>query len=139
MFEQLYPGIKNYSAADWGGTRAARQHSLLREGARPVFYRARPLPYALRGPVDVELDAMLRAGIIEPVEYSEWATALVPIRKADGGLRICADYKVTLNPVLLVDRYPLPKINDLLVSLNGATHFSKIYLSLAYNQIELDD
>ncbi|CAB3251438.1 unnamed protein product [Arctia plantaginis] len=91
----------------------------LREGARPVFCRARPLPYALRGPVDVELDAMLRAGVIEPMECSEWAKPLVPVRKADGGLRICADYKVTLNPVLLVDRYPLPKINDLLVSLNS--------------------
>lgn len=111
----------------------------LREGARPVFCRARPLPYALRGQVDAELDAMLRAGIIEPVECSDWATPLVPVRKADGGLRICADYKITLNPVLLVDRYPLPKIDDLLVSLNGATHFSKIDLSLAYNQIELDN
>lgn len=111
----------------------------LREGATPVFCRARPLPYALKGQVDAELDAMLRAGVIEPVECSDWATPLVPVRKADGGLRICADYKVTLNPVLLVNRYPLPKIDDLLVSLNGATLFSKIDLSQAYNQVELDD
>ncbi|XP_045765544.1 uncharacterized protein K02A2.6-like [Maniola jurtina] len=82
---------------------------------------------------------MLREGIIEPVDTSDWATPLVPVRKADGGLRICADYKVTLNPVLLVDRYPLPKIDDLLVNLNGAQIFSKIDLSQAYNQIELDD
>lgn len=111
----------------------------LREGATPVYCRARPLPYALKGQVDAELDAMLRAGIIEPVECSDWATPLVPVRKADGGLRICADYKVTLNPVLLVNRYPLPKIDDVLVSLNGARFFSKIDLSQAYNQIELDD
>ncbi|KAL0892417.1 hypothetical protein ABMA27_015532 [Loxostege sticticalis] len=111
----------------------------VREGAAPVFHRARPLPYALKPQVDAELDCMLRDGIIEPVEASDWATPLVPVRKADGGLRICADYKVTLNPVLLVDRYPLPKIEDLLVSLNGAQLFSKIDLSQAYNQVELDE
>ncbi|XP_063834427.1 uncharacterized protein K02A2.6-like [Ostrinia nubilalis] len=57
---------------------------------------------------------MLAAGVIEPVDHSDWATPLVPVRKADGGLRICADYKITLNPVLLVDRFPLPRIEDLL-------------------------
>lgn len=111
----------------------------VREGAEPVFCRARPLPYALRERVDRELDDMLRSGVIEPVETSEWATPLVPVRKADGGLRICADYKVTLNPALMIDRYPLPKIDDLLVGLNGARIFSKIDLSQAYNQIELDE
>lgn len=115
----------------------ARLH--VRDGAVPVYCRARPLPYALKEQVDAELDAMLREGVIEPVQTSDWATPLVPVRKADGGLRICADYKVTLNPVLIVDRYPLPRINDLLVRLSGAKIFSKIDLSQAYNQIELDD
>lgn len=117
-----------------GGSASLR----VRAGAAPVFQRARPLPYSLRERVDAELDAMLRAGVIEPVECSEWASPLVPITKADGTLRICADYKATLNPVLLVDRYPLPKIEDVLVGLNGSQYFSKIDLSQAYNQVELD-
>ncbi|XP_045451587.1 uncharacterized protein K02A2.6-like [Melitaea cinxia] len=111
----------------------------VREGATPVFCRARPVPYALRERVEAELAGMLRAGVIEPVDSADWATPLVPVRKADGGLRICADYKVTLNPFLLVDKYPLPRINDLLVKLNGAKIFTKIDLSQAYNQIELHD
>lgn len=111
----------------------------VREGAVPVYCRARPLPYAVKDQVDAQLDDMLREGIIEPVNTSEWATPLVPVRKADGGLRICADYKVTLNPALLVDRFPLPRVEDLLVGLNGAQVFSKIDLSQAYNQIELDE
>ncbi|KAG7307507.1 hypothetical protein JYU34_007710 [Plutella xylostella] len=82
---------------------------------------------------------MLREGIIEPVETADWATPLVPVPKADGGIRICADYKVTLNPVLLIDKYPLPKVEDLFVGLSGANYFSKIDLSQAYNQIELED
>ncbi|XP_063535549.1 uncharacterized protein K02A2.6-like isoform X1 [Cydia strobilella] len=97
------------------------------------------MPYALRERVDTELDAMLSAGVIEPVDCSDWASPLVPINKPDGSLRICADYKATLNPYLLVDRYPLPKIEDVLVNLNGNMYYSKIDLSQAYNQIELDE
>ncbi|CAG9091401.1 unnamed protein product [Plutella xylostella] len=72
-----------------GGTARLR----LREGAEPVFCRARPLPFAMRERVDLELDAMLRDGIIEPVDCSDWATPLVPINKSDGTLRLCADFK----------------------------------------------
>ncbi|CAK1596228.1 unnamed protein product [Parnassius mnemosyne] len=82
---------------------------------------------------------MLRAGVIEPVECSDWATPLVIVNKSDGAIRICADYKVTLNRVLCVDKYPVPKIDDLLSQLGGSKFFSKIDLSQAYNQIELDD
>lgn len=107
--------------------------------ARRRCSTARPLPYALRERVDAELDAMLRAGVIEPVDCSDWASPLVPVNKADGTLRVCVDYKATLNPVLLVDRYPLPRFDDVLIALNGAQYFSKIDLSQSYNQIELDD
>ncbi|XP_026743672.1 uncharacterized protein K02A2.6-like [Trichoplusia ni] len=75
----------------------------VRDGTEPVFCRARPVPYALLARVNAELDAMLRAGVIEPVERSDWATPLVIARKGDGGIRLCADYKVTLNKALLVD------------------------------------
>ncbi|XP_049886688.1 uncharacterized protein LOC126381229 [Pectinophora gossypiella] len=50
----------------------------VRDGAAPVFHRARPLPYALRDRVDAELDSMLRDGVIEPVDCSDWASPLVP-------------------------------------------------------------
>ncbi|XP_061728709.1 uncharacterized protein LOC133533696 [Cydia pomonella] len=50
----------------------------LREGARPVFLRARPLPYALREPVERALDQLVRDGIITPVPTSDWATPVVP-------------------------------------------------------------
>ncbi|KAG7301746.1 hypothetical protein JYU34_014734 [Plutella xylostella] len=82
---------------------------------------------------------MLREGVIEPVAASDWATPLVPVSKADGGLRICADYKITLNSALLVDRYPLPRFEDLLVTLNNSVIFSKCDLSQAYNQLVLDE
>lgn len=111
----------------------------VREGTVPIYCRARPLPYALRARVDSEIDAMLRAGVIEPVDQSDWATPLVIVNKADGGLRLCADYKVTLNRVLKVDRYPVPKVDDLFSGLSGNQYFSKLDLSQAYNQVVLSE
>lgn len=111
----------------------------VREGAVPIFMRARPLPYALRSRVDAELDAMLAAGVVEPVDHSDWATPLVVVRKADGGLRLCADYKVTLNRVLAIDRFPIPKVEDLFSNLSGNKFFTKLDLSQAYNQIVLSE
>lgn len=111
----------------------------LRPGVRPVFMRARPLAYALRGPVERTLDQLVRDGILTPVERSDWATPIVPVVKKDGSIRICADYKLTLNKVIEVDRYPLPRVEDLLVRLSGGELYSKLDLSQAYAQFELDD
>ncbi|XP_063370633.1 uncharacterized protein K02A2.6-like [Cydia amplana] len=111
----------------------------LREGARPVFLRARPLAYALRTPVERALEQLVRDGVLTPVDRSDWATPIVPVVKKDGNVRICADYKLTLNRMLEVDRYPLPRVEDLLARLYGGKRFSKIDLSQAYAQFELDD
>ncbi|XP_026731607.1 uncharacterized protein K02A2.6-like [Trichoplusia ni] len=101
--------------------------------------RARPLAYALREPVERALQQHVRDGILTPVERSDWATPIVPVVKKDGNIRICADYKLTLNKVLEVDRYPLPRVEDLLVRLHGGKRFSKVDLSQAYAQFLLDD
>lgn len=85
------------------------------------------------------LEQLVRDGILEPVERSDWATPIVPILKKDGNIRICADYKLTLNKVLEIDRYPLPRVEDLLVRLDGGQRFSKIDLSQAYAQFVLDE
>ncbi|XP_061706840.1 uncharacterized protein K02A2.6-like [Cydia pomonella] len=60
----------------------------VREGARPVFLRARPLAYALREPVERALDQLERDGVITPVDSSDWATPIVPVVKTDGTIWI---------------------------------------------------
>ncbi|XP_063371511.1 uncharacterized protein K02A2.6-like [Cydia amplana] len=111
----------------------------LRPDARPVFLRARPLAYALREPVERALEQMVRDGIITPVATSDWATPIVPVVKKDGTIRVCADFKLTLNKCLEVDHYPLPKVEDLLTKLHGGNKFTKLDLSQAYAQFELDE
>ncbi len=105
----------------------------------PRFYKARPVPYALRDKVNDELDRLLREGIIEEVRYSSWAAPIVPVLKPDGSVRICGDYKLTVNAVSKTDCYPIPKTEDLLAALNGGQSFTKLDLSNAYLQIELDE
>ena len=62
------------------------------ENTKPLYFRVRPLPYALKNKGDVEIDRLLAEKIIEPVEISEWAAPVVPILKKDETIRLCGDY-----------------------------------------------
>ena len=107
--------------------------------AQPRFCKPRTVPYSLKGKIEKELDRLVNQGVIEPITFSEWATPIVPVLKKDGTVRICGDYKVTVNQAAKVDSYPLPKIDDLLASLAGGKTFSKLDLAHAYQQIPLDE
>ena len=64
--------------------------------------------------------------MLEKVTHSEWGSPIVVVPKKTGGVRICGDYKVTLNQVLDVDQHPHPKpCSDLFAPLAGGKVFSK--------------
>ena len=107
--------------------------------ARPRFYRPRSVPYTMKEKVELELDHLHQQGIIEPIQFSEWAAPIVPMLKQNGGVRICGDYKLTVNGVAKLDTYPLPRIEDLFSSLSGGKYFSKLDLAQAYLQLPLDE
>lgn len=109
------------------------------ENAKPRYFKPRPVPYSIRGKIESELERLEKQGIIEPVQFSEWAAPIVPIVKSDGSLRICGDYKVTVNQVSKLDNYPIPKVEDLYTVITGGEKFTKLDLSQAYNQICLDE
>ena len=109
-------------------------------GAQPRFCKARTVPYALRGKVEEELTRLEKEGIIEPVQFADWAAPIVPVLKGDGkSLRICGDFKLTINQASKLDRYPIPRIEDLFAKLTGGTSFSKLDMSQAYQQVILDE
>ena len=78
-------------------------------------------------------------GVLKKVESWDWATPFVPVLKPDGTVRICGDFKVTLNQYLDVPEYPMPSPEELLTKLNGGQLFTKLDLSHAYLQVVLDE
>ena len=110
----------------------------LKDNAAPVFFSQRTVPFALREKVEQEILRLEREGNWKKVTYSEWATPLVPIVKKDGSIRLCGDYKVTLNPQLQVAQHPLPKPEEMLATMGNSIIFSKLDLRQAFNQLEMD-
>ncbi|KAL0161775.1 hypothetical protein M9458_045500, partial [Cirrhinus mrigala] len=86
---------------------------------------------------EMHLNAMLEAGVVTP-SASEWASPVVLVRKKDGGVRWCVDYR-RLNSVTAKDAYPLPKIEECLNVLGGACVFSTLDLQSGYWQIAVDE
>jgi len=111
----------------------------VKEGAKPKFFKPRPVAYALRDRVADEIQRLVDAGVLEKVDYSDWASPVVPVPKPDGSIRLCVDFKVTLNPVLEVPEYPFPTVEDVFTKLNGGKKFTKLDLSRAYQQITLNE
>ena len=109
----------------------------LMEDAEPVFRKARPVLYALKPRVEAELDKLESNGVLGKVAVSEWASPLVVVPKANQAVRLCGDYKVSVNLLLHVDQDPLPTPEDLFAKVARSNVFSKIDLSTAYLQLEL--
>lgn len=59
---------------------------LVEEGAQPCFCKARSVAYALREIVERKLDDLVAEGTLEPTQFSEWASPILPVFKSDGGL-----------------------------------------------------
>ncbi|XP_055584928.1 uncharacterized protein K02A2.6-like [Uranotaenia lowii] len=107
------------------------------DDSRPVFFRARDVPFALKEKVSDELDRLVRENVIKPTLRSDWASPLVVVPKSDGSVRLCVDCKVTINKVISNEHYPLPNISDIFAKLSGYRFFAKIDLSGAYMQIKV--
>ena len=76
---------------------------------------------------------LLWKGLIRP-SFLAWGTVVVFVPKSDGTLRLCVDYR-DLNMQTLKNKYPLPRIDDLLDQLNGATVFSRMDLATGFHQV----
>ncbi|XP_040155606.1 uncharacterized protein K02A2.6-like [Anopheles arabiensis] len=111
----------------------------LKENSRPVFRPKRPVAYAMQAVVDGELERLEKAKIITPVDYSDWAAPIVVVRKSNGNVRICGDYSTGLNDALQPHEYPLPLPDDIFAKLAHCQYFSKIDLSDAFSQVEIEE
>lgn len=96
----------------------------------PVAQRPRRLAISEQQEVEKQVEGWLRDGIVQ-VSFSEYASPLVLVRKKDGSVRICIDYRL-INKKMVKDEYPLPIIEDHIDKLAEAKVYSTIDLKNAY-------
>lgn len=132
--------LRNLSAFSTGDHDLGRTHRTLHQidtgDAKPVKLPPRRVPLHLQQEVSEHLKQMLDNDIVQP-SCSPWAAPVVLVRKRDGGLRFCIDYR-KLNEVTQKDAYPLPRIDDALDCLSKASWFSTLDLASGYWQVEVD-
>nr|XP_050033287.1 uncharacterized protein K02A2.6-like [Dermacentor andersoni] len=126
-------------APELGLLKVPPPHLYMKEDAVPKFFKARPLPYAMREKVSNELDRLVKSEVLSRVAHSEWATPIVPVMKKDGTVRLCGDYKLTVNASCATEQYPLPVTNDIFAALHEGGVYSTLNLRDAYNQVPLDE
>ena len=102
--------------------------------APPQAQPVRRIPFAVRQEVARQLQQMQEDGIIQP-SNSPWASPIVLVKKKDGGLRICMDY-CALNSMTKADRFPLPRIADLLDRLGRSRFFTTLDLAAGFSRLK---
>jgi len=108
------------------------------EAAVPCFHKPRLIPFALREKVEQQLQKQVDEGELIPVDRSDWAIPIVVVNKKDEEIRICGDFKVSINPVIKSQVYPLPTPEKMFSALaNGEESYTKLDLARAYKQMKV--
>jgi hypothetical protein len=94
------------------------------------------VPQAYQEKVNEELKEMERTGIIEQ-STSEWASPLVIVKKKDGGIRLCVDYR-QLNQITKFDAYPMPRVEDMLDKIGNCEFITTLDLAKGYWQVPME-
>lgn len=129
-----YNHIFSKSQSDMGRTNMAT-HSIDTGNSRPIRVPPRRLPIPKMEEARRLVKDMADRGVIQPSK-SPWAAPVVLVRKKDGTLRFCVDYR-RLNEVTKKDSYPLPRMDSILTSLNGSEWFSTLDLQSGYWQVAM--
>ncbi|XP_058840834.1 uncharacterized protein K02A2.6-like [Topomyia yanbarensis] len=111
----------------------------LKPGSSPIFAKAREVPFALRDRYATEIEKKITAGFYEKVDYSEWASPTHIVVKKNGGIRITGNYKPTVNPRMIIDEHPIPKVETIFNKLKGASLFCHLDLTDAYTHLPIDN
>lgn len=114
-----------------------------KDDAKPIFLKPRTVPFAIQNDLTQAIDAGIVKGVWEKVNFSEYGTPVVPVKKRSVGvngrpvIRVCGDYSATVNSQLEKHRHPMPTPESLIQKLGGGYCFTKIDLADAYSQIML--
>ncbi|PZC75624.1 hypothetical protein B5X24_HaOG205900 [Helicoverpa armigera] len=131
-----YEGCFAHDLAGLGCTNVASMKIEL-DSKRPVVYRPYRLSHHEREKVRGMVDEMLQANIIRE-SVSNYASPIILVRKKDGNLRMCVDYRM-LNSITVKERYPMPLIEDEIARLSGHACFITLDLMSGYYQVPISE
>ena len=131
-----YQDIFSKSDIDVGHSTSVK-HRIDLYDETPFKQRHRRIPPAMLDEVRDHIQQQLSAGIIRK-SHSPYSSNIVLVRKKNGQLRICIDYR-QLNSRTVKDNYALPRIDEILQSLSGNKYFSVLDMKSGYHQIEIDE
>ncbi|XP_062585806.1 uncharacterized protein LOC134247460 [Saccostrea cucullata] len=103
----------------------------------PFKQRYRRIPLSMIDEVRTHIEQLLSAGIIRKSK-SPFASNVVLVKKKDGSIRMCVDYRM-LNKRTIKDSYALPRIEDILDILSGSKYFIALDMKSGYHQIEIEE
>ena len=109
----------------------------VKEGSKPVNIRPYSIPVSSREVFKKELDRLVKAGVLKKETDSAWASPSFLMPKKDGSVRFLTDFR-QVNQRLVRKPYPLPKILDIMQTLEGFTYATTLDLNMGYYTIKLD-
>ena len=111
------------------------EHHIRTMQEQPIYQHPFRKSVKERQMMQEEVSKMLEAHVIRP-SMSAWSFPVVIIKKKDGTLRFCVDYR-KLNAITIADAFPLPRIDDIFDRLSGSKWFSTIDLKSGYWQVKM--
>lgn len=108
----------------------------LQEDAKPYHARPFPVPKIHEDTLKKEVERLCKLGVLRKVNRSEWAAPTFIIPKKNGTVRFISDFR-ELNKRIKRKPFPIPKIQDLLMKLEGFTYASSLDLNMGYYHIVL--
>ena len=121
----------------FNGDQHREKHKIILNDSTPFKDKSRRIPPGMLKEVRKHIQDMLTCGAIRH-SHSPWSSNIVPVRKSDGSLRLCVDFK-KLNSRTIRDAYQLPRIEETLDNLAGAKIFSSLDLQMGYWQTEMSE
>ena len=129
-----FSDIISTGAMDLGSTGVAK-HDIETTSSQPIRQAPRRLPLHHANEVREHVEQLLAEGLVDP-SNSPWAAPIVVVRKPDGAIRLCVDYR-KLNAVTVRDAFPIPRIDDAIDNMGDAQYFTTLDLASGYWQVEL--
>ncbi|EPB73550.1 hypothetical protein ANCCEY_07361 [Ancylostoma ceylanicum] len=139
LTRQLQKHFPAVFASGLGSCAKSKAHLTLKREEKPVFRQARPAPYAALPRISQEIDRLVAAELLSPIDHCSFAAPIAVVQKKNGSIRLCADHSTGLNDALEQHQHPISTPDDIFAKLNEGHYFSQLDLAEAYLQLEMDE